>query len=179
MINMNIKTKMGLIGTGIVAVLAAGAGYISQLEDKWEQEYQEEAKKNVIRHSYELAQGYDVRLRKVQGYDVSSGKLSSEINLEIGKMDSSGFISPQLFAADRNGDGRVEEYFVGSITDNCKGDKDYRSYDYNMLLTALGKSTACEQEVALLRFANTDTLSNIERELLPHYGKDTAQKTMK
>ena len=152
---------MGLIGTGIVAVLAAGVGYIFQLEDKWEQEYQEEAKKNVIRHSYELAQGYDVRLRKY----------GPQFILDIGKIADQQMKYPGLRAVDADSNGRIETYDLWNPSDNCKGDKDYKQYDSNMLLTALGKSTVCEREVALLRFANTDTLSKIERELLPYYGQ--------
>lgn len=158
---MNMKTKIGTVlgACFIAAGLAWSWNYGSQIEAR----IAEQKAKAVVRYAYGAAQGNDVYL--------SRGP--TQVHLRVGTLKDRDFVGPYISAHDDNADGRIETYSVWRISDNCKGDKDYKQYDHNMLQTALGKSTVCEREVALLRFANTETLSKIEQELLPYYGQET------
>ncbi len=159
---MNMKTKIGtVLGVGFIA---AGLAWSWNEGSQIEARIAERKANAVVRYAYDAAQGNDVYL---------SGGSTGNVYLEVGTLKDRDFVGPRIYAVDENIDGRIDRYSIWNVSDNCKGDKDYKQYDENMLLTALGKSTVCDREVALLRFANTETLSKIEQELLPYYGQET------
>lgn len=163
---MKTKTKIGTILAA--GIFAAGMIWSWKYDEEINARTAELAKNDVVRQSYKSAQGNDVRLSKSS---------DGSVHLYVGKP-----AGPYLIASDENGNGNIEKYFLNNTTKNCLGKESsvfsffsspFPDHEKNLLMTALGKSTVCESEIDLLRFANTDNLSRIERELLPYYGQKT------